>query len=448
MKKKTVSRRKVLATTAVATPFMIVPPHVLGGPRHIPPSEKLNIAAIGCGGMGRADLRNLAKENIVALCDVDSVRAAKSFKEHPKAKKYKDFRKMLEKEGKHIDAVQVSTPDHTHAVAGMAVLKAGKHLYCQKPLAHNLFDVRALTEEAKKTGLVTQMGIQIHATDGMKSAVEIIKSGMIGKVHHVDIWSCKGREPGKVLRKNPATKPMPKMPTPSTLDWDLWVGPAQFRPYNKAYCPHAWRKWWEFGSGRLGDMACHILDPVFWSLDLKSPTHIEASPTEFTDQVYPDSNMVVWSFAARGTQPAVTVKWYDGANLNKIPVPKEAKGFKIPNQGGMYYGDKGVLFVPHFTGKGKKIRLFPASKFEGIKAPQLFKRRTNHWHEWIDACKSGGKTSAPFDYAGPLTEAVLLGNVATLARKKIAWDPVKMKITNDSAANAYLRAKYRKGWSL
>jgi len=454
MKNFKLSRRDILRMSAAAAPFMIVPRHVIGGPAHTPPNEKLNIACIGCGGKGASDIRSVASENIVALCDVDHARAARTFKAFPKATIYKDFRKMLEKEDKNIDAVMVSTPDHTHAVAAMTALKMGKHVYCQKPLAHDIFEVRAMTEEANRSGLVTQMGIQIHGYDRMKLGVEMIKAGMIGKVHHVDVWSCKGRKPGQVKRPNPVAVQLPKMPVPSTLDWDLWLGPAPFRPYNRGYCPGRWRKWRDFGVGRLGDMGCHIIDPVFWSLDLKSPISVEAHPTPFTEQVFPDSNIVQWNFAARGSLPPVTVKWYDGANLPNVPIPEGMdEGFTLPTQGGMYYGDKGTLLFPHMTSKTPKeigpILLPASSRMQDFKAPpQLFERKLNHYKDWVRACKGGKKALTPFDYSGPLTETVLLGNVAAFAGQKLDWDAKNMKITNMPQANNMLRRNYRKGWTL
>ena len=443
------SRRNFIKGAAGIAAFTIVPSHVLGGPKHIAPSEKLNIACIGCGGKGTSDIRAISNQNIVALCDVDSKRAARTFKDHPKAKKYTDFREMLEKEDKNIDAVMISTPDHTHAVAAMAALKMGKHVYCQKPLAHNIHEVRALTEEAAKQNLVTQMGIQIHAYDRMKLGVEMIKSGLIGKVHHVDVWSSKSQRGGTSAPL--PTKPLPGMPIPNTLEWDLWLGPAPEREYNIGYHPSKWRRWRDFGVGRLGDMGCHIIDPAFWALDLVSPLSVEAHCSEFNDQVYHYSNIVQWDFAARGDQPAVTMKWYDG--VNHPPIPKGMpKGFKLPNQGGLYYGDKGILLLPHMTGSSPKNVgpvLLPLSKMKGFEAPkQLYERGIDHYQEWVRACKGEGKALTPFDYSGPLTETVLLGNVAARVGEKLQWNAKKMSITNLPEANAFLSRQYRKGWSL
>jgi len=452
MAKQEISRRRFLNTTAAAAVFTIVPRHVLGGPGYTPPSEKLNIACIGAGGKGRSDIANISTENIVALCDVDEKRAAPTFKKYPKVKKYKDFRKMLEKEYKNIDAVTVSTPDHTHAVAAMAAIKLGKHVYCQKPLAHNIYEVRILTQEARKHNVVTQMGIQIHADSALKLGVEIIKSGIIGKVHRVDLWSCKGHIK-KCSRPNviPPDK-VPNIPVPSTLDWDLWLGPAPYRRYHPQYLPGKWRIWWDFGCGRLGDMGCHIMDPAFWALDLKCPITVEAHPEPFTKELCPNGTVVRWQFPARGDQPPVTMTWYDGSNWPFYP-PNASPDFKLPDQGGLYYGEKGTLLLPHRTGAtppDKDLpRLISDAKMKDFKPPkQLFERGINHYQEWIRACKGGPKTSAGFDYSGPLTEAVLLGNVAAKTGQRIFWDAKNLKVTNIPEANKHLKRQYRDGWIL
>jgi predicted dehydrogenase len=451
MEKQKITRRGFITNTATAAAaFTVVPRFVLGGPGYKAPSDKLNIVCIGVGGMGGADVRNVESENIVALCDVDLVRAATTFKRHPKTKKYKDFRIMLEKEYKHIDAVTVSTPDHVHAVAAMAAIKMDKHVYCQKPLAHDMFEVRALTEEARKRGVVTQMGVQIHATDALKLGVEMIKTGMIGKVHKIDLWSCKGyvrKDMAKKFVAIPKDK-TPEVPIPDTLDWDLWLGPAPYRPYNPQYLPAKWRRWWDFGCGRLGDMACHIMDPAFWALDLKAPYSVEAHPQRFTEEIVPESTEVRWEFEGRKDQPPLTITWYDG--LNRPFLPKEVdKDFELPSQGGLYYGDKGILLIPHIPSEKNPPILLPKSRMHDFVRPkQLFSRDLNHYQEWIKACKEGTLPSTNFDYSGPLTETVLLGNVAAKAGKRILWDSNNLNITNMPEANKYLKREYREGWSL
>jgi predicted dehydrogenase len=437
VKKKNLSRRQFLSNAAAAAGvFTIVPRCVLGGPRRIPPSEKLNIAGIGVSGQGGSDLRAVSSENIVALCDVDWRHAAGTFKRYPKAKKYWDFRRMLEEEDKNIDAVVVATPDHIHAPASIMAIKMGKHVYCEKPLAHDVFEVRKLTEAARRHKVMTQMGIQIHAEITVKLVVEIIKSGMIGKVRRVDIWSNKNWGGG--------TRPKETPPVPDTLDWDLWLGPAPWRPYHPAYLPGNWRRWWDFGTGTLGDMGCHIIDPVFWALDLGYPVSVEAQPGEFNKETYPQKTIVRWEFPKRGDLPPATVTWYDGAN--NPPRPKELKeGRNLPGQGGLYYGEKGTILAPHMGGP----RLIPESKMKGFKHPEPFlPRGINHYQEWLRACKGGPKPLANFDYSGPLTETILLGNVAARAGKKLYWNGPKLKITNVPEANEFLRRRYRDGWTL
>jgi len=433
--KKRLSRRRFLGGAGAVAVFTIVPRRVLGGPRHKPPSEKLNIACIGVGGMGASDCSQVATENIVALCDVDWKRAAASFNKHPKAKKYKDFRRMLENE-KSIEAVTVSTPDHTHAVAAMMAIKMGKHVYCQKPLAHDLYEVRRMTQAAREHKVVTQMGTQLHAETHLRQLVEMIRAGVIGKVRRVDLWSGKNWGGG--------TRPTDSPPVPETLDWDLWLGPAPYRPYHPVYVPVNWRRWWDFGTGTLGDMGCHIIDPAWWALELKYPTSVEAQPGPFSNETYPQKTIVRWEFPARGDLPPVTLTWYDGAN--KPPRPKELEeGRNLPGQGGLYYGDDGVILAPH----GGGARLIPESRMKAFKPPEpVFERGINHWQEWIRACKGGPAALSNFDYAGPLTETILLGNIAAKAGARLAWDGPNLKVTNIARANKFLRRKYRLGWTL
>ena len=436
MKIDRISRRQFLGGAAAAAAFTIIPGRVLGGRGRVAPSEKLNVACIGISGMGGGDVRQVSNENIVALCDVDWKHAAGTFRRYPGPRKYRDFRRMLDKEGKNIDAVTVSTPDNIHAVAAMAAIKMGKHVYCQKPLAHDVYEVRRLTEAARQYNVVTQMGIQIHAENSVKLVVEMIKSGVIGKVRRVDIWSNKNWGGGTRPKDTPAV--------PETLDWDLWLGPAPYRPYHPAYLPGQWRRWWDFGTGTLGDMGCHIIDPVCWALDLGYPVSVEARPGPFNDETYPQKTIVKWEFPARGELPAVTLTWYDGAN--SPPRPKELEeGRKLPGQGGLYYGEKGVIMAPHMGGP----RVIPESRMKDFKAPEPFlPRGVNHYQEWIRACKGGAKPLANFDYSGPLTEVILLGNVAARAGRKLEWDGPNLKVTNMPEAEKHLRRDYRRGWSL
>ena len=430
------SRRDFMGAAAATAAFTVVPRHVLGGRGVTAPSNRLNVACIGVGGMGASDVSQMRGENIVALCDVDWAHAAKTFEQHPDAKKYRDFRKMLDREGNNIDAVTVSTPDHIHAPAAMAAIKRGKHVYCQKPLAHDVYEVRKLTEAAREHKVMTQMGIQIHAEPAVKRVAEIIKSGLIGKVRKVDIFSNKNWGGG--------TRPTESMPVPETLDWDLWLGPAPWRPYHKTYLPGQWRRWWDFGTGTLGDMGCHIIDPVFWALDLGYPISVEANPDGFTDETYPTATSVRWEFPARGDLPPVTVTWYDGNRRPFLPTESEPQR-KLPGQGGLYYGEKGTLLAPHMGNP----RLVPEEKMKGFKMPEPFLGRgVNHYQEWINACKGGPKPSADFDYSGPLSETILFGNVAARAGKRLFWDGPNLKVTNAPEANEHLRRQYREGWTL
>jgi predicted dehydrogenase len=434
--KKAISRRRFLGSAAAAAAFTIVPRHVLGGPRFVPPSEKLNIACIGVGGMGANDVQAVSSENIVALCDVDWSRAANTFEAYPQVRKYRDFRKMLEAEAKNIDAVTVSTPDNTHAVIAMTAIKMGKHVYCQKPLCHDVAEVRRLTLAAREQGVMTQMGTQIHATEGLKLLVEMIRSGVIGKVRKVDLWSGKDWGGG--------TRPTETPPVPETLDWNSWLGPAPQRPYDPVYLPENWRRWWDFGTGTLGDMACHILDPAWWALDLDAPTSVEAQPGPFNDETYPHKTVVTYEFPAHGSRDAVTVRWFDGENRPPRPPELEAER-QLPLEGGLYYGETGTILAQHMAGP----RLIPESRMKDFKKPEPFlPRGVDHYQDWIRACKGGPKPLSNFDYAGPMSEAVLLGNVAAKAGQKLEWDAATMKITNVPDADKFLRRTYREGWAL
>lgn len=432
------SRRDFIAGAAAVAAFTIVPRHVLGGAGYTPPSEKLNIAGIGVGGRGRGDMAGVSSENIVALCDVDDERAAETFNRYPKAKKYRDFRKMLEKE-KGIDAVVIATPDHTHAVASMMAIEMGKHVYCEKPLTHSINEARKITEAAREHKVITQMGIQLHATNALKILVEMLKTGVIGKVHEVHLWSNK---PQNTLMGTDRPKEIP--PVPPALDWDLWLGPAPYRPYHPAYVPSTWRAWWDFGSGRLGDMGCHIIDPAFWALELDYPRTIEAHSTPFNNETYPIASVIRYEFGARSGMPPVTIYWYSGGIYPWRPSELE-EARNLPKEGGLYVGEKGKILAPHGAGP----RLIPESRMKDFKPPEPFlPRGVDHHQEWLQACKGGPKPLANFDYAGLLTEVVLLGNIAIRTGEKLYWDGPNMKCTNVPKANEYVHRQYRRGWTL
>jgi len=439
-KERKMSRRDFMGAAAAVAAFTIVPRHVLGGPNNAAPSEKLNIAGIGSGGMGGGNINACRGENIVALCDVDDKQAEGTFKRFPNAKKYRDFRKMLD-EQKDIDAVIVATPDHTHAVAAMAAMKRGKHVYVQKPLTRTVYEARALTEAAREYNVATQMGNQGHSGEGVRLICEWIWDGAIGPVREVNAWTDRPIWPQGIDR------PKDKHDVPSTLDWDLWLGPAPWRPYvgNKTYCPFNWRGWWDFGCGALGDMACHLLDPVFSALKLGYPASVEACATKVNNETFPLASIVRYEFPARGDMPPVKLNWYDGGM--KPPRPEELEpGRRMTSV--IFIGDKGKLMCGEY---GDRPRLIPESKMKEYKRPPKTLPRVKGSHEqnWIDACKGGEPACSNFDYSGPFTESVVMGNLAIRRLgKKLLWDGKNMEVTNDDEANEYVNPPYRNGWSL
>ncbi len=439
-----ISRRDFMGGVAAAAAFTIVPGRVLGAE---PPSDKLNIAAIGAGGMGAHNIQMCSDENIVALCDVDDERAAETYKAYPDTKKYRDFRVMLEKE-KNIDAVVVATPDHTHTVAAMAAMELGKHVYVQKPLTKTVKEARMLTEAARKYKVVTQMGNQGHSGDGIRLICEWIWAGFIGNVREVYAWTNRPIWPQGMER------PKDTPPAPQTLDWDLWLGPAPQRPYNPAYAPFKWRGWWDFGTGALGDMACHIVDPVFWALKLKYPTSVEACSTAVNGETAPLASIVRYHFPARGDMPAVKLHWYDGGMMPERPEELEANMRMGDEDGGvLFVGDKGKLMCGCYA---KSPRLLPREKMSELRnnMPEKTLRRIplgmdGHEKDWIRACKEGGEApSSNFDYAGPLTEMVVMGNLAIRSGRPLEWDGENMKVINFEDANQYVHYDYRQGWTL
>jgi predicted dehydrogenase len=436
------SRRGFISGAAAAVAgCAIVPRHVVGGAGHTPPSEKLTIAGIGVGGQGRSDLEELRDHNIVALCDVDWRRAAETFRRFPNAKRYKDFRRMLDKE-KSIEAVVIATPDHTHAVAAMTAIKMGKHVYCEKPLTHTVHEARRLTEAAREHKIATQMGIQGHAGEGVRLLCEMIWDGAIGSVREVHSWTNRPIWPQGIGR------PTDTPPVPKSLEWDLWLGPAPYRPYHPAYVPFKWRGWWDFGTGAIGDMGIHNLSPVFWALKLGHPTTVEASSTEVNPETYPLASLVRYEFPARGTMPPVELTWYDGGLMPKRPEElEEGRPFGDNDGGTLFVGDKGKILAPGWCAADP--RLIPETRMKEYEQPaKSIPRSIGHHAEWIEACKGGKPAVANFGFAGLLTEVVLLGNVAIRAGKKLSWDGGTMRVTNAPEANEYLYHQYRAGWSL
>lgn len=447
-----IPRRKFFgACGGMALGFTVVPRHVLGGAGFVAPSERVNLAGIGAGGMGGGDIATHARNgaNIVALCDVDDQRGAGSFKAFPDARRYKDFRVMIDKEAKNVDAVSVGTPDHTHAVAAMAAIRAGKHVYCQKPLTHTLHECRELTKAAHAAGVATQMGNQGHATEGARLTNEWIQAGVIGDVATVHVWSDRAGR----LWKQGIGRPKETPPVPSTLDWNLWLGPIQERPYHPPYAPHNWRGWRDFGTGALGDMGCHIIDHPVWALELGPPTTVEASSTldgSVIDdkpnlETFPIASIITYEFPARGKLPPVRMTWYEGG-LPPTP-PRMPAGTRLPDNGVLYVGTKGHLY---HGSHGGKPQLVPADlKDQADNVPKSMARSPGHYEEWMLACKGGPRPMSNFDYAGPLTEIALLGLFALRAPgRRLEWDSANLKVTNAPELNEHVHTAYRKGWML
>jgi predicted dehydrogenase len=400
------------------------------------PNEKLNIALIGVGGQGGGNLRNVQSENIVALCDIDEGTLAKAAQRFPKAATYHDFRKLLER--RDIDAVVVSTPDHTHAVAAAWAMQQGRHVYCEKPLTHSIYEARTLADLAARKKVATQMGNAGHSGGGQRRLVELVQSGAIGPVREVHTWTDRPIWPQGIDR--PAERPS----VPSSVHWDLWLGPAPERPYHPAYHPFKWRGWWDFGTGALGDMGCHGLDAAFWALKLGAPTAVEAAGPPPHVETAPKWMIVWYDFPARGDLPPVRLTWYDGG---KLPPASLFQGARIVDNGTLFIGEKGTLYVPGSYGGGH--RLLPAEKFADFRPPApSIPDSPGHHEEWIAACKTGSATGTGFAYATALTEMVLLGNVAYRVGKKIEWDSAKLDATNCPEAQPLIRPEYRTGWSL
>jgi predicted dehydrogenase len=450
------SRRTFIKGAAAASAFTIVPRHVLGRGM-LAPSDKLNLAAVGVGGMGKSNLERCETENIVALCDVDQKYAAKTYEKYPKAKTYIDYRDMFDKQ-KDIDAVIVATPDHTHAVVAMTVMERGKHVYVQKPMTHSVYEARMLTEAARKYNVVTQMGNQGHSGEGTRLICEWLWAGAIGDVKEVHAWTNRPVWPQGVEVDRPSETP----PVPDGLNWDLWLGPAQERAYHPTYIPESWRAWWDFGTGSMGDLGCHILDAAFWALNLKYPEAVEGNIstywggfwdyTEPKNEQYPRSTIVRFKFPARENMPPVKLTWWDGGLMPPRPEELE-EGRKMGDEDGglLFIGDKGKLMTGCY---GKGPRLIPETSMKEFERPAASIDRipegiSGHEQDWVRACKGEKPASSNFDYSGPLTEMVLMANLAVrYPGRRLLWDGPNMKVTNDEEANAYVNPPYREGWSL
>ena len=449
------TRRQFLKqSAAVAAAFTILPRHVLGGAGFASPNEKLNIAAIGIGGMGTANINAVAgTENLVALCDVDAVRAADVFKRFPNAKRFQDFRVMLDQMHSSIDAVIVATPDHTHAVAAMEAIKHDKHVYVQKPLARSIWETRMLKEAAKRHNVVTQMGNQGHSGEGIRRICEWIWDGAIGPVREVHAWTNRPGWPQGIQR------PTDTPPVPESLNWDLWLGPSPERPYHPAYVPGNWRGWVDFGTGSLGDMGCHILDPVVWALKLDYPSSIQGSIVNDLqnnysqcNETYPKASIIHYDFPARGDMPPVAVHWYDGGLMPKRPAELEPGRRMGDASGGVIFvGDKGKIMCGNVAASPQII---PYSAMKEYKQPAQTLARIDgemggHEMNWVRACKGLEKTCSNFDYASPLTEMVLMGNLAMFfPNQELTWDNAKMEVKDVPDANRIIKPAYRDGWTL
>jgi predicted dehydrogenase len=462
------TRRRFLRRTAFsAAAFTIVPGAVLGLRGAIPPSEKLNLAGIGIGGQGASDLDQLKSQNIVALCDVDKDYAAHTFKQYPGARQFTDYRQMLD-EIKEIDGVVIATPDHHHAFASMEAIRRGKHVYCEKPLTHSVWESRRLAQAARAAKVATQMGNGGQASTQTRRLCEVVWAGAIGEVREAHIWTDRPSN-GLFAEYWPQGVGRPKdTPTaPSGLDWDLWLGPAPARDYNPAYLPFKWRGWWDFGTGALGDIGCHFMDPVFRALKLGAPLSVEATSTRVNEESYPLGSIVTYQFPARSAEPQTInghllglsgpaagaiamppckLVWYDGGFRPARPQALP-DGYEMDANGRLLIGDKGIIL---------NNSVFPeACAQAAANLPESIPRSPGHHREWVEACKGGKPAGSNFDWAGPLTESVLLGNVALrvqlrkeMTYSRLHWDAAALKVTNLNDANNFLRREYRPGWTL
>ena len=449
-----IGRRQFLygASLGVAL-FQVSPGRVLGAVP-ISPNEKVNVAGIGIGSQGGADLDAVAAEghNLVALCDVDDKYAAKKFAQYPKARRFKDFRVMLDQMGKELDAVVIGTPDHTHAVIAMEAMKRGKHVYCEKPLAHTVHEVRTLMAAARQYGVVTQLGNQGHSSGSIRRLCEWVWAGAVGQVHTVHA-ACDAFKDVYCQLRN-LDKLDQTYEVPQGLDYDLWLGPVPFRPYTPFWVPWNWRGWMPFGTGTIGDWFCHVIDPSFWALDLAAPSTVQAEVTDYDPAkhglTYPPATKITFQFPARKERGPVKLVWHDGNN--RIPKPQDfAADDKVPGTGAILFGDKGMIM--HGSHGGGGCRLLPEKLMEqhsGKNAPaEKITRVKSHAWDWLDAIRTGRQAGSNFGYGGPLTQVALLGAIAIrFPGQTLHWDDQAARFTDNDPANAYLNPPYRSGWSL
>lgn len=439
-----VSRRDFLGRTAAAAAgISIVPRYVLGGSEYTAPSDQLNVAAVGIGGMGHSNINAVKEtENIVALADVDWDYAADVFLEFPRASRYRDYRRMLEEEGDNIDGVIVATPDHTHAPVALDAMDMGKHVYVQKPLTWSVSEARELKARAQETDVVTQMGNQGHSSDGARKINEWVWDGAIGEVEEVHVWTNRPIWPQGIER------PVETPPVPETLDWELYLGPAPYQPYHSAYHPFSWRGWVDYGTGALGDMGAHLIDHPYWALHLDRPTAVQTRHTPFNGASHPQATISYYEFAAREEHdmPPVTLTWYDGGLMPPRPEGLPDDQSLDPGGGGMLVGSEGILIHETY---GDNPQILPTSRQQEVGDPpqEIPRIEVSHEMNWVQACKGEAEATSPFEYASDLTETMLLGVVAMRAGSRIEYDGDQGRITNVPEANQYLDRAPRQAWS-
>ncbi len=444
---KKLSRRKFVKTTATAATGIYILPRFSIGQEGPPPSSRLNLAFIGAGGRGKDNRQGMADENIVALCDVDTTRLEEALEENPEAKGFKDFRVMLDKMGSQIDAVVVSTPDHTHFAAAMEAMQRGKHVFVEKPLAHNIWQCRTLKKAARHYKVITALGNQGHVTEGIRLVKEWVDAGVLGDVTEVLAWfdgPIFGK--GKYFHK-PRRFPPRQHEIPESLDWDLWLGPTSPRPYSRFYLPRIWRGWYDFGCGELGDWACHTLDAPFWSLDLGMPTGAEATRrSKSAEGFVPKRSEIRFEFPARGKKPPVVLNWFEGGLKPRRRPEWRLK--KLPESGMIMVGEKLSLMT---GGRPNSPKLLPEDIWEDFRqnppSETIPRIKGSHWNEWAQAIKGKGPMPlSSFDYGAELTEMALVGVLAQRFNTRINWDAQNMRISNHPELNSYVKEPVRKGW--
>lgn len=435
------TRRAFLETSAVAAGALVFPFEW----KSASPNDRLNVACVGVGGRGRAAVDAMAGENVVALCDVDDEMAKGAFEAVPDAKRFRDWRRMFEEMSDGIDAVTVSTPDHMHFAIAIAAIKAGKHVLVEKPLTHSVAEARVLTRAAREAGVATQMGNQGHANEGTRRIVEIVRSGVLGEIREVYHWTDRPIW-GQGMDAPDHSDCIPVCP--KSLDWDGWLGVAASRAYDPSYCPFSWRGWWDFGTGALGDMGCHIMDAAYWALELGAPSSIEAVSTPVKDVAAPKTSFVVFRYPARGDRAAVTVRWYDGGLRPTIPITLP-DDWQWKGNGTLIVGENAMILADTYA---TEMRILPEARANELEAalpaPSIPRVEGGPFAEWIRACKGGKPAGSNFEYAGPFTEAVLLGNVAIRSQRRIEWDAAAGRVTNYEPANRFLEDTYRDGWGV